>query len=211
MANGESFEIELKLQTEDPDLLDRLWARQEIGPFRVTGRRIERQSNAYFDSPDHALDRAQGNLRWRTFADSPQAELTYKGPSEVVDGVFRRLEITARLPANLDPLSIQPPPEPLVIARRLSDRLERTDLVLENERRSLELKGLGARVELDLDTTTMPGTEYQDLEIEAELLSGDVAVLQTVEASVAKLGLVQRATRGKRARGWGYLETRRAP
>jgi adenylate cyclase class IV len=86
MSEDEFYEVELKLQTDDPELLDRIWAQDQIGPFRVTGRRIQRQRNNYFDSPDRALDRARGNLRWRTFADSPSAELTYKGPAEVIAG-----------------------------------------------------------------------------------------------------------------------------
>lgn len=134
--------------------------------------------------------------------------MTYKGPAEVVNGVFRRLEVTAILPAEIDPLAVEPTPEPLAIARRVSVRLERSELVLENLRRSLQLDGLGARVELDLDTTTMPGTAYRDLEIEAELVSGDASVLEVIESSVANLGPVTRATKGKRARGWSYLRAR---
>jgi hypothetical protein len=125
----------------------------------------------------------------------------------VIAGVFRRRELTARLPANVDPLAVEPAPEPLTVAREVSRELERTNLVLDNERRSLQLEGLGAQVELDLDTTTMPGTEFHDLEIEAELISGDAAVLESIERSVATMGEVRRATRGKRARGWAFLRS----
>lgn len=202
----DDFEVELKLQTDDEALLDRLWALEHLGTFDVVGRHRQRHHNVYFDSPDHALDRARGNLRWRTVAGSGQAELTYKGPAEVHNGVFRRQEVTVVLPSAVDPLAITPPPQPLAIALAITANLAPTELILETDRRGLQLVSAHARVELDIDITTMPTTAYRDLEIEAELAEGDPDVLTELEAVIGQLGPVRRAQKGKRARGWAYLK-----
>jgi inorganic triphosphatase YgiF len=206
--DASSYEVELKRQPDDAALLDRLWAMDRIGPFAVIEREVRNQRNAYFDSPDHALDRAQGNLRWRTLEGSDDAELTYKGPSEVVHGVFRRLEITAVLPASTDPLTIQPTPRPLRLARKIATDLHITELVLDTARRSMELQRGEARIELDLDITTMPGTRFRDIEIEAEIIHGEASDLGDLEVAIGALGHVERSTQGKRARGWSYRESK---
>lgn len=202
----DDFEVELKLQTDDEALLDRLWSLERLGSFDVVARHRQRHHNVYFDSPDHALDRARGNLRWRTVAGSGQAELTYKGPAEVHNGVFRRQEVTVVLPSAVDPLAINPPQQPLAIALAITANLAPTELILETDRRGLQLVSAHARVELDIDITTMPTTAYRDLEIEAELAEGDPDVLTELEAVIGQLGPVRRAQKGKRARGWAYLK-----
>jgi inorganic triphosphatase YgiF len=203
--------VELKLRPREALTLDTLWALERIGAFEVVSRRRLQLHNRYYDSPDHALDRAGGNLRWRTIAGSDHAELTFKGPSEVRGGVFRRLEVTALLPADTDPLMAEPAPEPLLLARRITTDLGPTELVLENDRRGMRLTGRDAVVELDLDITTMPGTDYYDLEIEAEMVSGDPEVLTELEAALRSAGPMKRSAKGKRARGWEYLRKRRSP
>src|SRR4051812_21908621 len=74
--DASAYEVELKLQPHDAGLLDQLWAMDRIGAFIVIHRELRNQRNAYLDSPDHALDRAQGNLRWRTLEGSDDGELT---------------------------------------------------------------------------------------------------------------------------------------
>lgn len=204
----DTYEVELKLQPRQEATLDSIWAMDRIGEFEVTSRRRLQLHNRYYDSPDHALDRAGGNLRWRTIAGSNEAELTYKGPSEVHGGVFRRLEITAMLPADSDPLLVQPVPEPILLAQRSTKELGPTELVLENDRRSMRLSGHGATIEVDLDITTMPGTDYYDLEIEGEMVEGDPDVLGELETVLTSLGKIKRSVKGKRARGWAFLVAR---
>jgi hypothetical protein len=205
---ADTYEVELKLQPRDAASLDAVWEMDRIGSFEVLSRHQLKLRNRYYDSPDHALDRAGGNLRWRTIAESDQAELTYKGPSQVRGGVFRRLEITAMLPSDVDPLSVDPMPAPLALARRVTASLRPMELVLENDRRGMRLTDGDATVEVDLDITTMPGTDYYDLEIEAEMVSGDPEVLADLEVALTSFGEVARSVKGKRARGWEYLRAR---
>lgn len=207
-VSTDTYEVELKVQPRDPAILDAIWVLDRIGSFEVIARRRVQLHNRYYDSPDHALDRAGGNLRWRTIAGADEAELTYKGPSHVQAGVFRRLEVTALLPSDADPLAVHPEPEPLVLARRVTTDLAATELILENDRRGMRMTGLGATVEVDLDITTMQGTDYYDLEIEAEMVSGDPEVLTELEVTLRTIGRVKRSRKGKRARGWEYLRSR---
>jgi len=137
---------------------------------------------------------------------SSEAELTYKGPAEVRNGVFRRLEITSVLPATADPLTTEPTPTPLVLARGVTADLGATDLILETARRTMQLRRGETRIDLELDITTMPGTDFRDIEIEAEMIHGDPADLGELEESISALGRVERSVKGKRARGWSYRE-----
>ena len=204
----DTYEVELKLQPLQSKTLDDVWGLDRIGDFEVVSRQHLQLHNQYFDSTNHALDRAGGNLRWRTIAGASQAELTYKGPSQVHNGVFRRLEITALLPSDVDPLSVQPTPRPVELARRATAELTSTQLVLDDDRRSMRLVGHGAIVELDLDISTMPGTTYRDLEIEAEMVDGNPSVLAHLEAALASVGPVKRSAKGKRARAWDFVRSR---
>jgi inorganic triphosphatase YgiF len=206
LISTENYEVELKLHPHEPEMLDRVWVLDRVGSFDVISRRRLRLENRYYDSRDFALDRAGGNLRWRTIEGAAEAELTYKGPSEVHGGVFRRLEITALLPRDVDPLVVEPIPEPVALARRATTDLGPTKLVLENDRRSMRLSGRDAIVELDLDITTMPGTDYLDFEIEGEMVEGDAEVLSELETALASVGAVTRSIKGKRARGWAFLK-----
>ncbi|MFN0069903.1 MAG: CYTH domain-containing protein [Chloroflexota bacterium] len=199
-----TYEVELKLQPRDEALLDRIWLLDRLGPYTVMSRQRHRHHNLYFDSPEHALDQAGGNLRWRVITGAQEAELTYKGPSQVRNGVFQRLEVTAVLPSSVDPLTVEPPPHPLQLARMITQDLAPTELVLETDRRGLRLQSPLALVELDLDITTMPTTDYCDIEIEGELIHGDPSVLAELEELLSQLGPVKRASKGKRARGWAF-------
>ncbi|HEX3245646.1 MAG TPA: CYTH domain-containing protein [Chloroflexota bacterium] len=201
----DTYEVELKLQPLESKTLDDVWDLERIADFEVVSRHHLQLRSQYFDSTDNALDRAGGNLRWRTIAGAGEAELTYKGPSQVNNGVFRRLEITALLPANVDPLSVQPTPRPVELARRITEELRATQLVLDDDRRGMRLVGHGATVEVDLDISTMPGTTYLDLEIEAEMVDGNPSVLADLEAALATVGPVKRSTKGKRARAWDFV------
>jgi inorganic triphosphatase YgiF len=206
LISTENYEVELKLQPHEAEMLDRVWALDRVGSFDVISRRTLHLYNRYYDSPDSALNRAGGNLRWRTIEGSPEAELTYKGPSEVHGGVFRRLEVTTLLPRDVDPLVVEPMPEPVALARRATTDLGPTKLVLENDRRSMRLSGRDAIVELDLDITRMPGTNYLDFEIEGEMVEGNAEVLSELETALASVGAVTRSIKGKRARGWSFLK-----
>jgi inorganic triphosphatase YgiF len=207
-ATTDTYEVELKLQPLQSKTLDDVWNLDRIGDFEVVSRHHLQLHNQYFDSTDNALDRAGGNLRWRTIVGASEAELTYKGPSQVRNGVFRRLEITALLPSDVDPLSVQPTPRPVEIARRATAELTRTQMVLDDDRRSMRLVGDGAIVEVDLDISTMPGTTYLDLEIEAEMVDGNPSVLADLEAALASVGPVKRSAKGKRARAWDFVRSR---
>ena len=207
-AGSDTYEVELKLQPSKAETLDAIWKLDRLGSFDVISRRRQHQRNRYYDSRERALGKSHGSLRWRTIAGSAEGELTYKGPSEVHQGVFRRLEITALLPAEIDPLTVAPAPAPLALAHRTTTDLEPTELVLETDRRKMRLVGHGASVELDLDVTTIPGTDYYDLEIEAEMVSGDPDVLAQLHAELTAVGKMKPSAKGKLARGWRYLKQR---
>jgi inorganic triphosphatase YgiF len=203
---SDAYEVELKLQPSDAAILDAIWKLDRLGSFEVVSRRRQLQRNRYYDSRERALGGSGGSLRWRTTAGSTEGELTYKGPSEVQGGVFRRLEITSLLPSDVDPVTVEPAPAPLTLAHRITTDLEPTELILETDRRAMRLVGNGARVDLDLDITTMPGTDYYDLEIEAEIVSGDPDVLTQLHAQLITVGDMKPSAKGKLARGWGYLK-----
>src|SRR5438876_8338625 len=58
-SSSDLVERELKLVPTDEALLDRLAAVDRLGPLAVTGRRRERQHNAFFDSPTRAFGRSE--------------------------------------------------------------------------------------------------------------------------------------------------------
>jgi inorganic triphosphatase YgiF len=207
---AEIYEVELKLRPTEAATLDTIWKLDRIGSFDVIGRRRLKQCNRYYDSRERALGRSGGNLRWRTIAGLAEGELTYKGPAEVRGGVFRRLEITTLLPSDVDPLTIEPAPAPLALAHRITTELQPTELLLENDRREMRLVGHGASIDLDLDITTMPNTDYYDLEIEAEIVSGDPDALTELETALTAIGNMRHSDKGKVARGWDYLKRRKS-
>src|SRR6476620_4717688 len=74
LVTTDTYEVELKLQPLQSKTLDDVWALDRSGDFEVLSRRHLQLHNQYFDSADHALDRARGNLRWRTIAGASEAE-----------------------------------------------------------------------------------------------------------------------------------------
>jgi inorganic triphosphatase YgiF len=165
-------EIELKLLALDDELLDELWTRDCIWDWQVVGRGHEHQRNVYYDTADGALKARGASLRWRSRLGEATGELTLKTRRERNGCIFERLELT-------EPLA--EPPEtpgtvassPLVMARRLTGARLQPILALETDRRRLEVIRGTSRIELALDRVTLPGLDFIEHEIEAELVQGD--------------------------------------
>lgn len=86
----EDTERELKPRPADPGLLGCLAAVDRLGPFRVTRRRLERQHNAFFDTPTGALRAARLGFRRRTLDGQSLATWTLKGPALLEWGIASR-------------------------------------------------------------------------------------------------------------------------
>jgi inorganic triphosphatase YgiF len=119
----QSVERELKLEPEDPALLDRLSAVDKLGPFEVVGRRAERQRNSFFDTPTRALRAARLALRRRcveserlasatlpgeapassTLQGQALATWTLKGEGDQLGGLATRPEVELRLREDMPP------------------------------------------------------------------------------------------------------------
>ena len=96
------IELEVKFAPVGERTLDELAARAAIPGWRITERRVERQHNTYFDTPDTLLEAARSSLRRRVLDDGAGGvEWTFKrgrGPGR--DGVARRREVNALLPGG---------------------------------------------------------------------------------------------------------------
>jgi len=201
-------ELELKLLALDEALLDELWIRDSIWDWQVVGRGHERQRNVYYDTADGALKARGASLRWRSRLGEATGELTLKTSRERQDCIFQRLELTTPLADPPETVGTVAPPL-LVAARRLAGAKLQPILVLETDRRRLELARGTSRIELALDSVTLPGLDLVEHEIEAELLHGDRGDLLGLQAALLSTGRTRPTGPGKRGRALRYLASDR--
>jgi inorganic triphosphatase YgiF len=197
-------EIELKLIALDGALLDELWSGESIWDWWVVGRGHERQRNVYYDTPDGALKARGASLRWRSRLDEGTGELTLKTGRERHGCIFQRQELTTSLERPPATLGDDPPP-PLSAAQRLAGSALQPVLVLETDRRTLEVERGESRVEVALDRVTLPGVDFVEHEIEAELLRGNRGDLLGMQAALLSTGRTRPTSHGKRGRALRYL------
>ena len=197
-------ELELKLLALDEVLLDELWIRDSIWDWQVVGRGHERQRNVYYDTADGALKARGASLRWRSRLGEATGELTLKTKRERQGCIFQRLELTTPLANPPETLGTVAPPL-LMVVRRLAGARLQPILVLETDRRRLEIARGTSRVDLALDSVTLPGIDLVEHEIEAELLHGDRGDLLGLQAALLSTGRTRPTGHGKRGRALRYL------
>lgn len=198
-------EIELKLLALDDHLLDEVWRWERIGDWRVVGRRRERQHNEYFGSSARPDRRTAATLRWRTRPDRPIGDLTFKTDKVRHGPLFRCEELSLQLPADRDPRQDERGAQLFEAVGRLGGGEPKLVLELETDRRLLELARGPSRVELALDVVTAPSTDYEEHEIEAELVEGELDELERLAETLLETGRLRPAHHGKRSRALRYL------
>ncbi len=221
--SDETLERELKLQPQDPGLLDRLAAVEYLGPFSVAGRRRELQRNTFFDSASRALTAARLGFRRRTIAGEPLATWTLKGNGHLLRGVSTRTEIEARLDLAASPVfAIEALRRAArergaaALAEQLGEALSVGGFPLasplletETERTLLDLEAVeqGWCVELALDRVRLIGHAYAELEIEVELKRGDEAALDAAREAIAALGPTHDSQTSKLSRALHHIQS----
>ena len=198
-------EIELKLLALDDRLLDEVWQWERIGDWRVVGRRRERQHNQYFGPSAQPDRRSAATLRWRTRPDRPVGDLTFKTDKVRHGPLFRCEELLLQLPADCDPRQDERGARLFEAVGRLGGGEPELVLQLETDRRLLELARGPSRVELALDVVTAPATDYEEHELEAELVQGQPAELESLAEALLETGRLRPARHGKRSRALRYL------
>jgi inorganic triphosphatase YgiF len=212
----ENMERELKLVPLDQALLGRLASLTRLGPFQVSARRHETQRNAFFDTPNRALRAARIGFRRRSVEGERMARWTLKANGELVGGLANRVEIELALDPELVPaLAIGTLRDAarsrgaVALAETVDDALARGGLPTaqpfvetETDRTIIDLEepNRGWRVELALDRMRVLGTDYADVEIEAELKRGDDEALASVRRAIAELGETRDSRESKLSR-----------
>lgn len=216
-------ERELKLTPTDPSLFDRLEGLPSLGPFKVVGRRTERQRNSFFDTGDRALQRARIGFRRRDVQGESMATWTIKAEGTLSRGVQTRPEVELQLGADMPPaLAIGALRDAArhygaeAVAEQVDDALSSGPLPLaqpylemETQRRILDLvaDGEGWKTELTLDDVRILGHPlYAELEIEVELKRGDDAALEAARQAIEAEGGVADSVGSKLSRALAHLD-----
>jgi inorganic triphosphatase YgiF len=215
-------ERELKLTPTDPSLFGRLESLPTLGPFKVVGRRTERQRNSFFDTRDRALQRARIGFRRRVVEGQAMATWTIKAEGTRWRGVVTRPEVELQLGADMPPaLAIGALRDAALhhgaeaVAEQVDDALSSGPLPvaepyleMETERRILDLvvDAEGWKTELTLDDVRIVGhASYAELEIEVELKRGDDAALDAAREAIEAEGGVTDAVGSKLSRALEHL------
>jgi inorganic triphosphatase YgiF len=175
------------LSAESPMQPEGIWDQRQLGDWTIVHRRLEHQRVEYFDTADGQLGQAQASLLWRRTDHRPIGMLTLETAVRRGDGSARRRELTALLPRRADPLSYQPVPEPLYVARTMvHDDLEPV-LSLWTECRVLQLQRDDRRAELSLERVRMPGGSFSAMELDLRLIAGRPTDLESLRAALQEL------------------------
>ena len=212
-------ERELKLTPEDEGTLDALARVDSLGQLRVVGRRREIQHNAFFDSEAKALGSARVGFRRRVVEGQMMAVWTIKGDAETLGGVSTRSEIELTLAPDM-------PPALAIGALRAAARSRGARALAESvgealrvgglplaepfvetvtHRRIVDLAAPSTEVELALDHVRVVGHDYSEFEIEAELKTGEPAVLDEVRAAIEAIGSVRESDGSKLSRAMRHV------
>lgn len=214
-------ERELKLTPDDAALLDRLALADKVGELSATGHHRELQRNSFFDTSDRALTRARMGFRRRMIDGQKLATWSLKADGTQSAGVATRTEIELQLDPDMAPaLALSALGQAArqrgatVVAEQLADALANGGLPLaapfletETERSVVDLESVqrGWAIELALDRVRMLGHDYQELEVEAELKSGDEAAFESVRSAIEQLGHVRESEGSKLSRAIAHL------
>ncbi len=218
----EGVERELKLIPERPELLEILAGLDELGPFRVTGRRRALQRNGFFDTRDRALGARRIALRRRTTSDSGAASWTVKAEGEHLRGIAVRPEVEVQLDADTAPALVVGVLQQAArewgnapLAESIQEALSGGSLPLaapyleiETDRRELDLvaDSHGWQAELALDHVQLVGhPAFVEYEIEVELRRGSTESLEAARDAIAALGPIAPAPASKLARALAHL------
>jgi inorganic triphosphatase YgiF len=217
------IERELKLEPDDPALLERLATLDQLGPFRVVGRRAEQQRNSFFDSRTRALGSARLALRRRLISGQTLATWTLKSEGELLRGIASRPEVELRLREDTPPLmalgtltQAARQRGAAALADEVADALAgsppplaRPFLELLTDRRLLDLRDThGTELELAVDEVRLVGhPAHVEHEIEVELRRGDEAALEVARAAIAELGRVHDGRGSKLSRALEHVQS----
>jgi inorganic triphosphatase YgiF len=221
LNESSTVERELKLVPASDELLDELAHVDDLGPFRVAGRRHERQHNDFFDSASRQLSTAHVGFRRRTVDGQRMARWTLKGESELMRGVASRTEVELQLDAELAPAlavgaltAAARSRGARTLAEAVDDALASGGLPLkrpfiesETDRRIVDLVEDEHRwaIELALDRVRLIGHDYAELEIEAELVRGNEEALEAVRHAIVAMGEVSESRGSKLARAIAHV------
>jgi inorganic triphosphatase YgiF len=216
-------ERELKLTPHDAALLDRLASVQTLGELSAKGRHRELQRNSFFDTSDRALARAKMGFRRRTIDGQTLATWSLKADGVHAAGVATRTEIELQLDPDMAPaLALSALGQAArqrgaaLVAEELADALANGAVPLaapfletKTERTVVDLESAkhGWAIELALDRMRLLGHDYQELEIEAELKSGDDAAFESVRTAIEGLGNVKESEGSKLSRAIAHVNS----
>jgi inorganic triphosphatase YgiF len=214
------LERELKLSPLDPDLPARLASLERLGELLVRRRRRELQHNSFFDTASRALGRARVGFRRRIVAGQRLATWTVKADGQRRRGVAIRTEIELQLDPEMPPAlafaalrqAARQRGAP-VLAETLADAqtgglpLARPIVETDTDRLILDLESRARNwnIELAIDHVSMPGHEYREVEIEAELKDGDDTAFDAVRAVIEEFGSVRDSEGSKLSRALDHL------
>jgi inorganic triphosphatase YgiF len=215
-----AVERELKLVPRDAGLLDQLEVVDRLGEFAVQRRRRERQRNSFFDTASRALAAARIGFRRRIVDGERLAAWTLKADGQRSQGVAIRTEIELHLDPDMPPIMALSALRQaarqrgaVALSEALGEALATGGLPLaqpvletETERAVADLtaSAQGWEIELALDHVRMPGHDYAEVEIEAELKRGDLAALTAIRQAIEALGTVRESEGTKLSRALAH-------
>ena len=204
-----STELEAKLHLTE-DVYRRLRADPDLLGQPTSTRRLELQTNLYYDSPGGALRRAGATLRARRVAGRAGVEWTLKSRRRVENAIQTTDELVGMGPDGPDPLELAGEVPPVTAARDLAGASLRLELTATTERLIVVVEAPnGGAIELAIDRLTIPGySHFVDYELEAESHGASREDVEALAASLtARFGL-RLSTETKRARLQAYLQRR---
>ncbi len=188
---------------DDPDLLG----------LSVVTTALERQSNLFYDTADHALRGAGAVLRARKLAGQPGVEWTLKAGRLLVAGIQTADEIVEWGPDADDPLAAAESLSVVAAARRLGSVSLLLDAASLADRLLLAVAApSGGQIGVSLDRLRIPGDPvFVDYELEAEAHGAARSDVEALAADLtARFGL-EPSTDSKRARIQRHADGRLGP
>jgi inorganic triphosphatase YgiF len=191
-----------------------------LGPFEISGQRLERQRNAYFDTRAQSFGRARLAMRRRVIDGELLATWSLKAEGELFRGIATRPEIEVRLDQDMAPALVIGTLQQaarlrgaVALAEQVGDALAEGGLPLARpfidlhaERLVRLLRSGEWECELALDTVHLPAQpDYVEWEIEVELKRGDEAALEAARAAIEALGAVSESHGTKLSRALDYV------
>jgi CHAD domain-containing protein/adenylate cyclase class IV len=211
-------EVELKYRVLDLPAAERYLAAATIGPFiGASQARSTQMEDRYVDTADHAMERAGFAVRLRSSGSGVIVSVKSRAKREGPGGALGREELEGPADRTAGPADWAPSDARSLVMELCGDAPLVEVVTIRQLRRKRQLRDGATRVELSLDEVDVVASKRvvgRFIELEAELVKGDEALLAGLaaafgsdpalsQASESKLDAAMTAVRGAASENGG--------